>query len=33
MPFLMIQIAILLLLTYWPDLVLLLPKLVYGYGG
>jgi C4-dicarboxylate transporter DctM subunit len=31
-PFLLIQIAILLLLTYWPDLVLLLPKLVYNYG-
>ena len=29
-PFLLIQIAILLLLTYWPDLVLLLPRLVYG---
>ncbi len=33
LPFLAIQIAILLLLTYWPALVLLLPKLVYGYGG
>lgn len=33
MPFLLIQIAILLLLTFWPDLVLLLPRLVYGYGG
>ncbi|MEN8190828.1 MAG: TRAP transporter large permease subunit [Thermodesulfobacteriota bacterium] len=32
MPFLLIQIAILLLLTFWPDIVLLLPKLVYGYG-
>ncbi len=30
MPFLLIQTAILLLLTYWPDLVLLLPRLVYG---
>ncbi|MFA5515613.1 MAG: TRAP transporter large permease subunit [Desulfuromonadales bacterium] len=30
LPFLLIQIAILLLLTYWPDLVLLLPRLVYG---
>ena len=30
MPFLAIQIVILLLLTYWPDLVLLLPRLVYG---
>ena len=29
-PFLLIQFAILLLLTYWPDLVLLLPRLVYG---
>ncbi|AJF07708.1 TRAP transporter large permease [Geoalkalibacter subterraneus] len=33
MPFLLIQIAILLLLTFWPDLVLLLPRLVYGYGS
>ena len=30
LPFLAIQIVILLILTYWPDLVLLLPKLVYG---
>jgi C4-dicarboxylate transporter DctM subunit len=30
MPFLLIQMAILLLLTYWPDLVLLLPRLFYG---
>ncbi len=30
MPFLLIQIAILLLLTYWPDLVLFLPRMVYG---
>lgn len=30
MPFLYIQVAILLVLTYWPDLVLLLPRLVYG---
>lgn len=30
MPFLVIQTAILLILTYWPDLVLLLPRLVYG---
>lgn len=29
-PFLLIQIAILLLLTYWPSLVLFLPELVYG---
>ncbi len=30
MPFLLIQVAILLVLTYWPDLVLLLPRWVYG---
>lgn len=30
MPFLVIQTAILMVLTYWPDLVLLLPRLVYG---
>ncbi len=30
LPFLFIQICILLLLTFWPDLVLLLPRLVYG---
>lgn len=30
MPFLLIQIVILLILTFWPDLVLLLPRLVYG---
>ncbi|MFO7813448.1 MAG: TRAP transporter large permease [Pelovirga sp.] len=30
MPFLLIQIAILLLLTFWADLVLFLPRLVYG---
>lgn len=29
-PFLAIQIAILLVLTYWADLVLFLPRLVYG---
>jgi len=29
-PFLLIQIAILLVMTYWPDLVLFLPRLVYG---
>ena len=29
-PFLLIQTAILLLLTFWPGLVLLLPRLVYG---
>lgn len=31
MPFILIQIAILMVLTFWPDLVLLLPRLVYGY--
>jgi tripartite ATP-independent transporter DctM subunit len=30
LPFLVIQIGILLILTYWADLVLLLPRLVYG---
>jgi tripartite ATP-independent transporter DctM subunit len=30
LPFLAIQILILLLLTFWPDLVLLLPRLFYG---
>ena len=30
MPFLLIQIAILLVLTFWPDLVLLLPRWVYS---
>ncbi|WP_298036696.1 TRAP transporter large permease [uncultured Desulfuromonas sp.] len=29
-PFLLIQIAILMVLTFWPDLVLFLPRLVYG---
>ncbi len=33
LPFLTIQILLLLLFTYWPDLVLLLPRLIYGYGG
>ena len=33
MPFLLIQIAILLLLTFWPDPVLLLPRLLLGYTG
>ena len=33
MPFLLIQIALLLVFTYWPDLVLLLPRLIYGYGN
>jgi len=32
LPFLVIQIIILLILTFTPDLVLLLPRLVYGYG-
>ncbi len=31
-PFLLIEIAVLLLLTYWPTLVLFLPKLL-GYGS
>lgn len=30
LPFLAIQIAILFVLTFWPDIVLLLPRLVYG---
>jgi len=30
LPFLYIQVAILLILTYWADLVLFLPRLVYG---
>ncbi len=33
LPFLTIQILLLLLFTYWPDLVLLLPRLIYGYAG
>jgi len=33
LPFLVIQILLLLLFTYWPDLILLLPRLIYGYGG
>ncbi|BCA81153.1 TRAP transporter large permease [Desulfuromonas sp. AOP6] len=33
MPFLLIQIALLLVFTYWADLVLLLPRLIYGYGS
>ncbi len=32
LPFLVIQIIILMILTFTPDIVLLLPKLVYGYG-
>lgn len=30
MPFLLIQVVILMVLTFWPDLVLLLPRWVYG---
>jgi len=30
LPFLLIQIGILLLMTFWPGLVLMLPRLVYG---
>ncbi len=30
LPFLMIQIGILLIMTFWPGLVLFLPRLVYG---
>ncbi|KJR97446.1 MAG: C4-dicarboxylate ABC transporter permease [Desulfobulbaceae bacterium BRH_c16a] len=30
MPFIILQTVILLILTFWPDLVLLLPRLVYG---
>jgi tripartite ATP-independent transporter DctM subunit len=30
LPFLLIQVALLLLLTYWSDLVLWLPRMVYG---
>jgi C4-dicarboxylate transporter DctM subunit len=33
LPFLLIQIFILMVLTFWPDLVLFLPRLIYGYGG
>ncbi|WP_432822083.1 TRAP transporter large permease [Trichloromonas sp.] len=33
LPFLVIQILLLLLFTYWSDLILLLPRLIYGYGG
>ena len=32
MPFLLIQVIILLILTFCPDIVLLLPRMVYGYG-
>ena len=31
MPFILIQVAILLVLTFWPGIVLLLPRLIYGY--
>ena len=31
MPFILIQIVILFILTYLPDVVLWLPRLVYGY--
>ncbi len=30
MPFILIQIGILLLLTFFPSIVLLLPRLIYG---
>jgi C4-dicarboxylate transporter DctM subunit len=30
MPFLAIQVVLLFILTFWPDLVLLLPRWVYG---
>jgi C4-dicarboxylate transporter DctM subunit len=30
LPFLALQIAVLMVLTYWPSLVLYLPNLVYG---
>ncbi len=33
LPFLLIQLAILLLLTFWPDPVLLLPRLLLDYAG
>ncbi|MFO7983314.1 MAG: TRAP transporter large permease [Desulfuromonadales bacterium] len=33
MPFLILQLLVLGLLTFWPDLVLFLPRLVYGHGG
>jgi len=32
MPFMIIQVIILLILTFLPDIVLLLPRMVYGYG-
>jgi C4-dicarboxylate transporter DctM subunit len=33
MPFLIIQTALLMLYTYWPEVVLFLPHLLYGKGG
>ncbi len=33
LPFLAIQCVLLLVFTYWPDLVLMLPRLIYGYAG
>jgi C4-dicarboxylate transporter DctM subunit len=30
LPFLLIQIGLLMLYTYWPDLVLFLPNLLYA---
>jgi C4-dicarboxylate transporter DctM subunit len=30
LPFLLIQVALLMLYTYWPDLVLFLPNLLYN---
>ena len=33
MPFILIQLFVLALLTYFPDLVLFLPRLFYGYDG
>ncbi len=33
LPFIVIQLIILLVLTFWPQLVLWLPRLVYGYGA
>lgn len=32
-PFLLIQLGVLLVLTFWPDFVLFLPRWLYGYGG
>jgi C4-dicarboxylate transporter DctM subunit len=33
LPFLALQIGLLFLFTYWPDLILLLPRLLYNYAG